>query len=96
MLGADPSSLLSGASIGTDAATQALLQAYANAAIADSATPAGPNDPGGLTAAQAASLATLGAYIASESVDPSSAIGIASNIVTYAVQYGLVAQLQAF
>ncbi len=96
VLGADPSSLLSGANIGADAATAALLQAYANAAIADSATAKGPNDPGGLTAAQAASSATLGAYIASESVDPSSAIGIASNIVTYAVQYGLVTQLQAF
>ena len=95
-LGTNPSSLLSGSGIGTDAATQALLQAYSNAAIADSATPAGPNDPGGLTATQAASLATLGAYIASESIDPSSAIGIASNIVTYAVQYGLEAQLQAF
>ena len=95
-LGTNPSSLLSGSGIGTDAATQALLLAYSNAAIADSATPAGPNDPGGLTATQAASLATLGAYIASESIDPSSAIGIASNIVTYAVQYGLEAQLQAF
>jgi hypothetical protein len=96
VLGANPSSLLSGANIGTDAATQALLTAYTNAAIADSATPAGPNDPGGLTATQAASLATLGAYIASESIDPSSAIGIASNIVTYAVQYGLETQLHAF
>ena len=96
VLGTNPSSLLSGSGIGTDAATQALLAAYSNAAIADAATPAGPNDPGGLTATQAASLATLGAYIASESIDPSSAIGIASNIVTYAVQYGLVAQLQAF
>ena len=95
-LGANPSSLLSGASIGTDAATTALLTAYRNAAIADSSTPAGPNDPGGLTATAAASLATLGAYISPESIDPSSAIGIASNIVTYAVQYGLVAQLQAF
>ena len=46
-LGTNPSSLLSGANIGTDAATQALLTAYANAAIADSATPAGPTTSSG-------------------------------------------------
>ncbi|HXJ23886.1 MAG TPA: hypothetical protein VMT03_27075 [Polyangia bacterium] len=95
-LGTDPQSLISGSGIGTDAATVALLQAYANAAIADAAVAKDANDPGGLTAAQAASNATLGGYIAAESSDPSSAIGLAVNIVTDAVQYGLVAQLQAF
>jgi hypothetical protein len=96
-LGTTPASLLSGTGIGTDAATQALLTAYANAAIADSAESASDGvDPGGLTAAQAASNATLGAYIASNAVNPSSAIGIAVNIVTDAVQYGLEAQLKAF
>jgi hypothetical protein len=95
-LGADPQSLISGGSIGTDAATTALLQAYANAAIADAAVPKDPNNPGGLTAAQAASNATLGAYIASEASDTSSAIGLAINIVVDAVQYGLEAQLQSF
>jgi hypothetical protein len=95
-LGADPQSLISGANIGTDAATTALLQAYANAAIADAAVPKDPNNPGGLTAAQAASNPTLGAYIASESSDTSSAIGLAVNIVVDAVQYGLETQLKAF
>jgi hypothetical protein len=96
-LGAAPASLLSGTNIGTDAATQTLLAAYAAAAVADSAESASDGvDPGGLTAAQAASTATLGAYIADNAVNPSSAIGIAVNIVNDAVQYGLVAQLQAF
>ncbi len=96
VLGQDPSSLISGANIGTDAATQALLTAYRNAAIADSAVPKAGTDPGGLTAIQAASLGTLGSYLAVEGSDPSSAVGLAVNIVTDAIQYGLVAQLQAY
>ena len=95
-LGTDPASLFSGTGIGTDTATQALLTAYANAAIADSALPASTIDPGGLTTAQAASAGTLGVYIATNATNPSSAIGIAVNIVTDAVQYGLETQLQAF
>ena len=95
-LGSVPASLISGTNIGIDAATQTLLAAYAAAAVADSAQPASAVDPGGLTAAAAANNATLGAYIAVEAVDPSSAIGIAVNIVTDAVRYGLVTQLQAF
>ena len=96
-LGSAPASLLSGTNVGTDAATQTLLAAYAAAAVADSAESASDGiDPGGLTAAQAANTAQLGAYIANNAVNPSSAIGIAVNIVQDAVQYGLVAQLQAF
>ena len=95
-LGTDPASLLSGTGIGTDTATQALLTAYANAAIADSALAASAIDPGGLTTAQAASAGTLGVYIATNATNPSSAIGIAVNIVTDAVQYGLETQLKAF
>jgi hypothetical protein len=78
----------------TDAATQALVTAYKNAAIADSAEPAGGLNPGGVPST--VTNAALGSYIASEASDPESAIGIAVNIVVDAVQYGLVAQLQAF
>ena len=66
------------------------------AAIADSAVPASAADPGGLTASTAANNGTLGAYIATNGVNPGSAIGIAVNIVTDAIQYNLVAELQAF
>ncbi len=93
-LGADPTSLISGSNLSPAANTA--LEAFRAAAIADSAVAKDPNDPGGLSSSAAASDATLGAYIAAESVDPSSAIGLAVNIVTAAVQYGLVTQLQSF
>ena len=93
-LGADPTSLISGTNLSP--ATSSALDAFRAAAVADSAVPADPNDPGGLSSTAAADNATLSAYIAAESVDPSSAIGIAVNIVTAAVQYGLVTQLKAF
>jgi hypothetical protein len=93
-LGADPASLISGTNLAPTANTA--LDAFRAAAIADSAVTKDPNNPGGLSASAAATDATLAAYIAAESVDPSSAIGLAVNIVTAAVQYGLVAQLQAF
>lgn len=93
-LGADPTSLISGTNLSP--AANSALDAFRAAAVADSAVPADPNDPGGLSSSAAADNATLSAYIAAESVDPSSAIGIAVNIVTAAVQYGLVTQLKAF
>jgi hypothetical protein len=93
-LGADPTSLISGSNLAPAANTA--LDAFRAAAVADSAVAKDPNDPGGLSSSAAASDATLGAYIAAESVDPSSAIGLSVNIVTAAVQYGLVTQLQAF
>ena len=83
-----------GGNFATDAATQALVTAYKNAAIADSAEPAGGLNPGGVPST--VTNAALGSYIASEASDPESAIGIAVNIVVDAIQYGLVAQLQAF
>ena len=93
-LGADPTSLISGTNLSP--ASNTALDAFRAAAVADSAVPTDPNDPGGLSSTAAADNATLSAYIAAESVDPSSAIGIAVNIVTAAVQYGLVTQLKAF
>jgi hypothetical protein len=93
-LGADPTSLISGTNLSP--ASNTALDAFRAAAVADSAVPTDPNDPGGLSSTAAADNATVSAYIAAESVDPSSAIGIAVNIVTAAVQYGLVAQLKAF
>jgi hypothetical protein len=93
-LGADPASLIAGTNLAPAANTA--LDAFRAAAVADSAVAKDPNNPGGLSASAAATDATLAAYIAAESVDPSSAIGLAVNIVTAAVQYGLVTQLQAF
>jgi hypothetical protein len=93
-LGADPTSLISGTNL--SAASNTALDAFRAAAVADSAVPTDPNDPGGLSSTAAADNATLSAYVAAESVDPSSAIGIAVNISTAAVQYGLVTQLKAF
>jgi hypothetical protein len=93
-LGADPASLFSGTNLAPAANTA--LEAFRAAAIADSAVAKDANDPGGLSSSAAADNPTLGAYIASESGDPSSAIGLAANVVRAAVQYGLVTQLQAF
>jgi hypothetical protein len=94
ILGVDPASLISGTNLAP--AASSALEAFRTAAVADSAVPADPNDPGGLSTSAAANNATLSAYIADEAVDPSSAIGLAANIVTAAVQYGLVTQLHAF
>jgi hypothetical protein len=94
-LGADPGSLISGSNLAPAAGTA--LEAFRAAAIADTFSPAAlTGDPGGLTPAQAASNGTLGAYLAGKGVDPGSAVGIAVNVVTDAVQFNLVSQLQAF
>ena len=93
-LAADPASLISGSNLA--AAANTALDAFRAAAVADSAVAKDPNNPGGLSSSAASNDATLGGYIAAESVDPSSAIGLAENIVTAAVQYGLVTQLKAF
>jgi hypothetical protein len=93
-LGADPSSLFSGSNLADSSGTA--LEAFRAAAIADAAVPVSAADPGGLTAAAAANNGTLGAYIASNAVSPGSAIGIAVNIVTDAVQFNLESLLQAF
>ena len=78
------------------AATGTALDAVRAASIADASVPRSASDPGGLTAAGAADNATLGAYINVESVDPDSAVGLAFYIVAAALEFNLVAQLQAF
>jgi hypothetical protein len=101
-LGADPSSVIAGSNF---AASGTALAAYRAAAIADALGPAGraaaiadasvPTRPGfapGLSATAAASNATLGDYLATWAVDPSSALGIADNIVTCAYEQSCVSQ----
>jgi hypothetical protein len=82
------SDLISGANLASGTA----LDGYAAAGIADAAGPKGVGLAPGLTAAGAASDATLGAYISSWAVSPSSAIGIADNVVICAFQSSCVSQ----
>jgi hypothetical protein len=77
---------------GTNLASGTALKAYAAAGIADTSGPKGMGLAPGLTAAGAATDATLGAYISTWAVSPSSAIGIADNIVICAFESNCVSQ----
>jgi len=94
-LGADPAGLIAGTNSGSRG-EHGTGCVFASRHRRLRQSPRTPTIRGGLSASAAATDATLAAYIAAESVDPSSAIGLAVNIVTAAVQYGLVTQLQAF
>ena len=102
VLGVDPSSLISGSSLNKNnaalsptqaAAALTLWNAWKAAAISESAHAKDAQDPGGPTATDDT---TVAAYISAKSTDFGSAVGIASNVAQFAVQYGLLAQLQAF
>jgi hypothetical protein len=92
-LGADPASLISGTDL---AASGTALEAFRTAVISDASAPTGVGLAPGLSSTAGASNANLGAYLAQWAVDPSSAVGIADNIVIAAIEYNLVAQLTAF
>lgn len=93
-VGADPVSLISGTNLlgvsgsAIDASVTP-LDAYRAAAIADAAGPQGPGLPPGLS--PTATLATLGGYISTWATNRASAIGLADNVVNYAVKAGLSA-----
>jgi hypothetical protein len=93
-VGADPGGLLSGTNLlgvsgGAIDTSVTALDAYRAAAISDAAGPQGPGLPPGLS--PSASLSTLGGYISTWATNPASAIGLADNVVNYAVKAGLSA-----